>query len=257
MSQRTTMYCPLGSTTVTSLWDALEWPFLDCGVQTQRYACTERQSKNKKRHTGSMSKTKNKHALLDSLACKRNNMNRQTCVFTTADRNRVNELKSIVYHNRSWKLKQDLLFVWHSYELRTQCLKNTIVLVQNHLSFCYFKFSSFSVLQTFFLCVYVNEQVRKRFCSYLCFSLTQAERGLTEGDGRAVRSAWYLGGEIVMRASSQPTAVAISAMDTTMESNERHKHIVLVKMTKKTKKLLFLNQSTNHFKYGATFINIL
>lgn len=33
--------------------------------------------------------------------------------------------KSSIYHNRSWKLKKNMLFICHSDELRTQCLKET------------------------------------------------------------------------------------------------------------------------------------
>lgn len=53
---------------------------------------------------------------------------------------------------------------------------------------------------------------------YLCFPLTQAERGVAEGDGRTVRPAGRLGRDVVMGAPTEPAAVAVPVTNPTRDS---------------------------------------
>lgn len=75
-------------------------------------------------------------------------------------------------------------------------------------------------LQNHFPCIYVKEKTPDY---YPGFPLAQAERGLAEGDGRTVGSAWCLGRDVVMGAPTKPTAVAVPVTNPTRESEGRER----------------------------------
>lgn len=66
---------------------------------------------------------------------------------------------------------------------------------------------------------------------YLSFPLAQAERGLTEGDGRTVRSAGCLRRGVVVGAPTKPTTVAVPVTNPTRESERGRMDCVTVVQT--------------------------
>lgn len=123
MSQRTATYCPLGSTTVTSLWDEQERPFLD---YTRTQNATRAHEEHTHVHVHMAVCAYSVHALVrtdiqDAKSDKSGSVRQGKLAALKLILRRIGEE---THHDGSWKLQNDLLFVGHSDELGTQSLKN-------------------------------------------------------------------------------------------------------------------------------------